>query len=439
MSRRVFASALVAVLMPALMSAQSSSTVRLMIYGSGSVAFSSGGTCSTNCSMRVPRGADITFEATPKDGWVVSGWGGCLDHSADLKRCTRRIDGDWDVAVTFKDPSAPVYNFLSINKIGTGSLKSSPEGITCGASCYQAGAKFLKGTTVTITATPGSDGALPSFTGCMPTSSTATTCTVMMGEGRAMSVAFGNFLSVSKSGIGTGTVKSTPAGIDCGSKCGGYFSGGSTVKLSATAAGGSGVGSWGGCMPQRDDMATCTVSMNSGRAVTAEFTGPQFALTTNIVGRGGVMSARGETCLNATSCVWHYVGTLTATLTASPASPWTFGSWSGCPTVSGTKCTVPMSQAHTVTATFIAPSWPVTVQAGGTGSGTVTSSPAGIDCGTKCTASWIEGSTVTLTATPAAGSVLRAWITGPCGNTTEPVCRMTVSQAQTVIVQFNKK
>ena len=40
------------------------------------------------------------------------------------------------------------------------------------------------------------------------------------------------------------------------------------------------------------------------------------------------------------------------TLTAAAASGSTFGSWSGCASTSGATCTVSMTQARTVTATF---------------------------------------------------------------------------------------
>src|SRR5262245_46419032 len=51
----------------------------------------------------------------------------------------------------------------------------------------------------------------------------------------------------------------------------------------------------------------------------------------------------------------------------------------------------------------------LTVNHAGTGSGTVTSSPAGIQCGSTCSAPFRSGATVTLTASPAAGSVFAGW------------------------------
>ncbi|HEY8489699.1 MAG TPA: choice-of-anchor Q domain-containing protein [Dehalococcoidia bacterium] len=52
----------------------------------------------------------------------------------------------------------------------------------------------------------------------------------------------------------------------------------------------------------------------------------------------------------------------------------------------------------------------------GSGSGTVTSNPAGITCGTTCDAIFLDGTGVTLTAAPDAGSVFAGW-SGDCSGT----------------------
>ena len=59
----------------------------------------------------------------------------------------------------------------------------------------------------------------------------------------------------------------------------------------------------------------------------------------------------------------------------------------------------------------------LTVLKSGTGSGTVTSSPAGIDCGSDCSESYDQVTSVTLNATPASGSTFTGWSDGGCSGT----------------------
>ena len=71
----------------------------------------------------------------------------------------------------------------------------------------------------------------------------------------------------------------------------------------------------------------------------------------------------------------------------------------------------------------------------GTGSGTVTSSPTGINCGTTCSRSFSTGTTVTLTATPASGSVFGGWSGGGCSGTGP--CTTQLNANTTVTATFN--
>src|SRR5512145_3319974 len=82
-------------------------------------------------------------------------------------------------------------------------------------------------------------------------------------------------LSVSKTGSGSGTITSNPAGIDCGNTCSASFANNTSVTLSAAASGGSTFTGWSGAC---SGTGTCTVAMTQARSVTATFNGTTCTL-----------------------------------------------------------------------------------------------------------------------------------------------------------------
>lgn len=173
------------------------------------------------------------------------------------------------------------------------------------------------------------------------------------GGKQGLVVTLDDSLTVSKSGAGSGSVWSVPAGIDCGTICSHTFADGTSVALTATAAAGS------------------------------TFTG------------------------------------------------WSGGGCSGTGT-----CQVTLNAATTVTATF-QPNFTLSVTKGGSGSGSVTSSPAGIDCGATCSHDYAGGTAVTLTATAGSRSKFAGWSGGGCSGT--GACQVTLTAATSVKATFNKK
>jgi len=77
----------------------------------------------------------------------------------------------------------------------------------------------------------------------------------------------------------------------------------------------------------------------------------------------------------------------------------------------------------------------LTVALAGTGTGTVSSSPAGISCGGDCAESYAGGTPVTVTAAPAAGSVFSGWSGGGCSGTGQ--CTVTMNAATSVTATFS--
>ncbi|MPZ67964.1 MAG: hypothetical protein GEU71_00345 [Actinobacteria bacterium] len=82
----------------------------------------------------------------------------------------------------------------------------------------------------------------------------------------------------------------------------------------------------------------------------------------------------------------------------------------------------------------LAETFALTVTKAGTGSGGVTSTPAGINCGSDCTESYTSGTSVTLAATAASGSAFSGW-SGDCAGTS--TCTLTMSAARAATATFD--
>ena len=149
-------------------------------------------------------------------------------------------------------------------------------------------------------------------------------------------------------------------------------------------------------------------------------------------GDGSVTGSPGITC--GTSCSASYPSGTAVILTATPAADSTFNGWSGGGCSGTDPCTVTLTAATTVTATFDVPTFTLTVTKAGTGSGTVTGTPAGLTCGTSCSASYVSGTVLPLTATAAADSIFAGWSGGGCSGIAP--CRPTLAADTTITATF---
>ena len=177
-----------------------------------------------------------------------------------------------------------------------------------------------------------------------------------MGTDKHVTAAFilPHTLTVARSGSGTGTVTSSPAGIQCGATCAAAYDQAASVTLTATPAAGSRLAGWSGsgC----SGAGTCTVAMAAERSVTATFVAVR-SLTVAVTGSGRVSSAPAGIDCGGT-CTAHYDDGTPITLTATAAPGFHFAGWSG--DCAGTApCTLTMSGDRTATATFAANAQPV--------------------------------------------------------------------------------
>jgi uncharacterized repeat protein (TIGR02543 family) len=286
---------------------------------------------------------------------------------------------------------------LTVSKTGSGTVTSTTSGaIDCGTLCT---ADLAPGTSITLTATP--DTGSTTFTGWSGACTGTSDCTVTMDAAKSVSATFTlnrYELTVSKAGTGTGTVISTPAGINCGSDCNESYNHGQSVSLTATADSGFAFTGWSGAC---SGVGACTVTMDGAKTVTATFS-PVYTLTVTKSGSGtGTVTSTPAGINCGSDCTEEYPIGTAVTLTASPASGSTFSGWSGACTRTGT-CTVTMDVAKSVTATFT-PSYTVTATAGPGG----TISPASRTVN--------HGAFTTFTITPDPGYSI-ASVTGCNGN-----------------------
>ena len=136
-----------------------------------------------------------------------------------------------------------------------------------------------------------------------------------------------------------------------------------------------------------------------------------------------------------TTCSASFVSDSQVTLTAAAGVDSLFTGWTGCDSVSGATCTVTMANARSVTAIFMLKRFALTVSMTGIGKGTVTSSPTGINCGTACSSDFVINTQVTLTATPALGSLFTGW-TGCDTVNGDNTCTVSMTRAKSVSADF---
>lgn len=132
----------------------------------------------------------------------------------------------------------------------------------------------------------------------------------------------------------------------------------------------------------------------------------------------------------------HVAGTVALYLAVDPnATPATVAAWLAKTATSGVLSGLGMGSPDRLLYTgSIAPlaKYTLTVAKAGAGSGTV--SGTGISCGTDCSETVVDGSMITLSATPAAGHAFAGW-SGPCTNLVG-TCTVTMDAAKTVTASF---
>jgi len=157
-------------------------------------------------------------------------------------------------------------------------------------------------------------------------------------------------------------------------------------------------------------------------------------ISLNTTGPGAVNGAGLSGCRG--SCSFTATDGAAIALTAAPDPGAVFSGWSGACSGTG-SCAFAASSDAQVTATFAAvpppPAGKHNLLVSKNGSGSVRSSPAGVDCGGTCAAPFDDGTVISLTATPDAGWTFAGW-SGACSGT--GACSVSLSSDVSVSASF---
>jgi hypothetical protein len=386
--------------------------VTLSRSGNGTITSTDGAVNCTDatCVVSVSSGSSLSLTATAGADSNFQSWSGCTTTSGATCTLTG-ITAPIAASATFALKNASFV--ISKQGNGTGTVTATWAGgsLSCGAACS---ANIPQGTVVTIQGAPAAQSTL-AFTG--PCTG-AGTCMVTVPAGGTTVVATFSLVKYALTVQATGSGTVTGTGVNCTTfPCAVSLDSGTSITLTAAALGQYLFSSWSGCSSTSGVMCTVT-SIAAATTVTATFVLKKYPLTVQVSGNGNVTGS-GVNCASA-SCVSNFDSGSTITLTANPGSDSDFKSWVGCTSTSGATCTVTsLAAATTVTATFGLKSASFNIAKNGNGAGTVTASWTGggsLNCGTGCSASIPQGTSVTVTATPQTGSsaAIVGCATNPC-------------------------
>jgi Bacterial Ig-like domain (group 2)/Divergent InlB B-repeat domain len=314
---------------------------------------------------------------------------------------------------------------------------------TC-STTYPAGTKVI----LTQVANPGSVFAAWGVAIGDATCAGATaTCTFTIDEQEEITATFnngaGNFtLSVFPAGTATGGGTVTGAGsISCTlngantptGTCSATVASGSIETLTALPNQTSNFTSWGApCTVPTGQPAKCVVTMSQNQQVNPLFTLQGSSFTVALTGNGTITSTSAPTvtpeidCANPappTACSANFTAGTSVSLTATPATGYSFSSWTAGPCNGATAPTcafvVGNTAATSATALFTINTFLLTVNRAGTQGGTVTSNAVNAQSGTitcgpaagvqGCAVNATFNTAVTLTETPPSGGTFSGW------------------------------
>jgi len=347
------------------------------------------------------QGSAVTVTATPISGFTFTNWtvnGTQVSASASYQFT---MNGNIDLVANFAP--VPIGRF-AVN------LSSSPPagGTTTGAGSFDVG------TSVTVSARPNAGYTFVDWTENGTRVSTSSNIQFTLNANRTF---VANFRAIPASQFAVLLTSSPAAGGTTDGE--GAYPAGTSVTITSVANTGYTFTNW-------TDLASgavvstspnYTFALTANRTLVANFLLNTYTLTVNAV-NGTVSKAPNQTTYNHGSNV---------VLTATPAAGYVFTSWSGDATGTTNPLTVNMTSNKTITANFTAipvNQFTLTVNAVNGSVSKVADQPT-----------YASGSTVVLTATPAAGYNFTSW-SGDATGSVNPIT-VTMNANKTITANFS--
>lgn len=303
-------------------------------------------------------------------------------------------------ANTVSASAAPLPNHtLTVNAIGSSTITTTQS--------------YVQGTVVNLSPVPTPGYQFAAWSGACTGS--APVCAVTMSAARSVTATF------SRVAAPTVTLSASPATVTSGATT--TLSWSSTGATSCTAS-----GAWSGSRGTSGSQASAALTASS-------------SFTLACTGAGGTTTRTASVTVIPSQSTWTRIASEGASFTVNGTQTVRYGagsSWIQRSVTNSGQCTNAFFGSD--------PAWGVLKScellsgASGptsyllstvvSGSGTVTSAPSGIHCGSTCSASFASGSSVTLTATPASGQAFNGW-SGACTGTGSCTVSMTAARSAT--------
>jgi uncharacterized cupredoxin-like copper-binding protein len=140
--------------------------------------------CGSTCGAEFGEGTNVTLTANADAGSTFTGWSGACNGTGT---CTVTMTGAKTVTAQF-DSYQPVLR-VQMAGMGSGIVKSSPKGITCGGDCEETYPISSKPKKVKLTAKADKGSKFAAWTG--DCSGINTSCSLMMDASRTVTAVFG--------------------------------------------------------------------------------------------------------------------------------------------------------------------------------------------------------------------------------------------------------